>query len=191
MLWLLVTRRFRLFGLACASGLVVAGLLGLLDRLTWGDWFHSFIAYVDFNVLSGKSAAQFGALPWWYYLQRLVLAPWAGVGFVAWRAQRAQRAWLFVAAALGYFAVVSATAHKEDRFVYPTLVLLSIAGAPAFVAWASRTRSRWSTRSLLAGCLLGGAAFYVVPSPWEPLRKEQFQLEVKASRRRHWLRADE
>lgn len=182
MVWLLVTRRFRLFGLASASGLVVAGLLGLLDRLTWGDWFHSFIAYVDFNVLSGKSAAQFGALPWWYYLQRLVVAPWAGVGFFAWRAQREQRTWLFVAAALGYFAVISATAHKEDRFVYPTLALLSVAGVPAFVAWASRTRSRWSTRSLVAGCLLGGAAFYVVPSPWEPLRKEQFQLQVKASR---------
>ncbi len=182
MLFLLVTRRFRTFAWSTLGGLVVGGLLGWLDLVTWGDWFHSFKAYVNFNVLSGQAVAQFGKLPWWYYLQRLVIAPWAAVGFFLWRRAPATRVWLFVVAALGYFVIVSATPHKEDRFLYPTLVLLSVAGVPAFVAWVAERRGSNLVRALTAGVLVGGALFFVVQSPWEPLRKEQFQLELKASR---------
>jgi hypothetical protein len=156
--------------------------LGWLDLVTWGDWFHSFRAYVNFNVLSGQAVAQFGALPWWYYLQRIVFAPWALIGFVVWRQRPTERVWLFLVAALGYFAIVSSTPHKEDRFLYPTLVLLSIAGVPAFVGLVAQYRTSRVLQLWAAAALLGGAAFYVFPSPWEPQRKEQFQLEVKASR---------
>lgn len=182
MLWLLVTRRWRAFGWATLGGALVAVALGALDRATWGEWFHSFRAYVDFNVFSGKAAQQFGALPPWFYLQRLYLAPWAVLGLVLWRWDRPARAWLFVAAAVGYLLAISATTHKEDRFLYPTLVLLSVAGTPAFLAWFWRRRhEKGAPRVLAAVVAAAGIAFYVFPSPFAPQRKEQFQLERQAS----------
>jgi hypothetical protein len=88
---------------------------------------------------------------------------------------------IFIAAALGYLGIVSATAHKEDRFVYPTLVLLTVAGAPLFVAWAAES---WKgPRRLVAGLVAAsGVAFFVFPSPFDVQRKEQFQLVAKGSR---------
>jgi hypothetical protein len=183
MLWLLVTRRWRPFAFATAGGLLVAAGLGLLDKVTWGEWFHSFIHYVRFNVLSSSAAQQFGALPWWHYLQRLLVAPWAAVGFWCWRGAPAQRAGLSVAAGVGYLLAISATAHKEDRFVYPTLVLLVVAAAPAFASWALARWKAGGAGRLAAGALAAAQlAFFVFPSPFDVQRKEQFQLTVKASR---------
>lgn len=180
MLWLLVTRRWGAFGWATLTGLGVAVALGALDRLTWGEWWHSFIHYVRFNVVSSAAADTFGRLPPWYYLQRLYLAPWALLGFLAWRQRPGARAWLVVVAALGYLAAISATAHKEDRFVYPTLVLLTLAATPAFVAWAREAAAGW--RRWAAGlAVAGNLAFFIFDSPFAPRRKEQFQLAVKAS----------
>lgn len=184
MLWLLVTRRWRAFGWATLGGLAVALALGLLDRMTWGEWFHSFRTYVQFNVLSKGAAQQFGELPFWYYFQRLYLAPWAVIGLALWWKRLSTRGWLFVAAGAGYFVILSATAHKEDRFLYPTLVLLTIAGTPAFVQWALEAfaQKRAAARAAAVLLVLGNVAFFLAPSPFAPQRKEQFQLEVKASR---------
>jgi hypothetical protein len=183
MLWLLVTRRWGPLGWATLGGLSVGAGLGLLDFLTWGEWFHSFIHYVRFNVLSPDAARQFGATPWWSYLPRLLVAPFAVVGLGTWGKHREGRVGLFAAAALGYLGALSATAHKEDRFLYPTLVLLTVAAAPGFVAWA---KARWDAggggRALAGALALAGAAFFVAPTPFDVQRKEQFQLTVKASK---------
>ncbi|MFO0597322.1 MAG: mannosyltransferase [Myxococcaceae bacterium] len=177
MAWLLVERRWKTFGLAAAGGLVVALGLGALDRATWGEWFHSLIAYFQFNVSSGQSAAQFGALPWWTYFPRLLVAPFAVVGLVlgARRAKEGAVPWLFVAASFGYLAILSATAHKEDRFVYPALIMLTVAGAPAFVKWAMTPK--WRTLALVIAA--SQLAFFVFPSPFDVQRKEQFQLVAR------------
>lgn len=183
MLWLLVTRRWGPFGWATLGGLLVAAGLGLLDFVTWGEWFHSFVHYVRFNVLSPEAAQRFGATPWWSYLPKLLVAPFAVVGLGTWATRRDLRAGLFAAAGAGYLAAISATAHKEDRFVYPTLVLLTVAAAPGFVAWA---RARWAAggagRALAVALAGAGVAFFVVPTPFDVQRKEQFQLTVKASK---------
>lgn len=235
MLWLLIARRFRPFALATAGGLVVALGLGLLDKLTWGDWFHSFIHYARFNVVSGAAAAQFGEHPWWMYLPRLLIAPFAvgglllavrrdrwlkpaaagwvfaGVAAAAtvllgerFPALAAASPWLgllagaalgwlllergsprpsiFIAAGLGYLVILSAVAHKEDRFVYPALILLTVAGAPGFVSWASEAWARGPARRVAVGLVVAaGLLFFVLPSPFDVQRKEQFQLAVKAS----------
>ncbi|MGV3622258.1 MAG: mannosyltransferase [Archangium sp.] len=221
MVWLLVERRWKTFAIAAAGGLAVGGLLGALDFFTWGEWFHSFVHYVRFNVTSGSAAAQYGSSPFWAYVPRLLLAPFAvfGLGLVvrqrAWKqpvliavllgAAAAGLAWkqhwaapyvalvavaalavvlldragaqpsLFVAAAVGYALIVSATAHKEDRFLYPTLVLLSVAGAPAFAKWALEHRA-------VAGLIAAlGLLFFVAPTPFDVQRKEQFQLTRAAA----------
>lgn len=182
MLWLLATRRWRSFAFAAAGGLLVALGLGLLDRLTWGEWFHSLRAYLQFNVISGRAAQAFGASPWWWYLTRLAVAPWAVLGLFLWRWSKPARSWLFLVASLGYFAAISATAHKEERFLYPALVLLAIAGTPAFVAWAWRRRRALAARVLAPLTVAGGLLFFVLPSPFAPQRQAQFQLLRRASK---------
>jgi hypothetical protein len=104
------------------------------------------------------------------------------VGLLLWRWRPGERLWLPVVAGLGYLAAVSATAHKEDRFLYPTLILLTVAGTPAFVAHLAQAWARPATRALLAATLAAGSLFFVLPSGWAPQRQEQFQLEVEASR---------
>ncbi len=234
MLWLLLARRFRTFAFATAGGLAVALGLGLLDKLTWGEWFHSLIHYLRYNVTSGAAAASFGAQPWWSYLPRLLIAPFAVAGLVrgarrdrwlrptlgglvgaaalaavlvlfadrlpaglanvapvlgtiaggalAWLLleRRADRPSIFLAAGLGYLAIVSATAHKEDRFIYPTIVLLTVAGAPLFVAWAAAS---WqgARRVVAVALAAAGVGFFLFPSPFDVQRKEQFQLVAKGS----------
>jgi GPI mannosyltransferase 3 len=184
MLWLLWQRRWRDFGAAAGAGLLVALGLGWLDAATWGNWFHSFREYVDFNVLSGKSAQQFGASPWWFYLPFLGwLAPWAWPGLVAsWKLPR-PRAGILVFPALAYLAAISATAHKEQRFLYPALVLLAIAGTIGTLALLEKQLGLLARRGLLALCFTGLVVPYFFPNPaFDVQRPEQFRLEVKASR---------
>ncbi len=142
LVFLAATKRFRALAFCVAGGAVIALGLGVLDKVTWGSlpnarlggWWHSFQEYVDYNILKGKSAS-FGTSPWHYYLPR-VLAPVGLVGVVLWRWSQA-RVWLFVVPSLVYLVSVSATPHKEDRFLYPMLVLLCVAGAPAVAQLAA------------------------------------------------------
>ena len=183
MVWLLVTRRWKPFAFAALGGAVAAFGLGLLDRLTWGEWFHSLIHYLRFNLTSGAAAAAFGALPWWTYLPKLLLAPFALVGLVLSLRRDAPRPTLLIVSALGYVVILSATAHKEDRFLYPALVLLTVAGAPAFARWALEAWKRgkaWRAAAITVAA--AGLVYFVVPTPFDVQRKEQFQLVVKANR---------
>lgn len=182
MIWLLVARRWRPFAFAALGGAVAAFGLGLLDQLTWGEWFHSLIHYVRFNLVSGAAAAQFGAQPWWTYLPGLLLSPSAVVGLFLVVRRDPPRTTLFLAAALGYAAIISATAHKEARFLYPALILLTVAGTPAFVAWAADAWKRGTARRAAAITLgAAGLVYFGVPTPYDVQRKEQFQLVVKAN----------
>jgi hypothetical protein len=183
--FLAVTRRWRTLLLVIAGGAAMAFALGLLDRLTWGGWFHSLAQYVDFNLTSGKAAQGFGVGPWWAFIPRLTVAPFAAVGLWRWRVDRAARSWLFFAVAAGYFLTISAVPHKESRFVYPALVLLTIAGAPAFArfaldAWTGRRRGALAVAVLAAGP--GTASFYLVTTAFDLQQPELFALTMKAGR---------
>jgi hypothetical protein len=201
-------KRWRALAFCVAGGALVALGLGALDKVTWGSlpnarlggWWHSFQEYVDYNVISGKSAS-FGTSPWWYYLPRVV-APSGLVGVALWKWRPALRAWLFVIPALVYLISVSATPHKEDRFLYPMLVLLFVAGAPAMVELALSAFTAFETGvawmkglggKLVAGLTLLATALPVVlilaPLLWEetlrgfrPQRPELFRLTARASR---------
>jgi GPI mannosyltransferase 3 len=180
LLVLLGQRRWQDFAAVCLGGAVMAAALAALDFSTWG--FLSLQRYIDFNVTSGRAAAQFGASEWWWYGPRLLFAPWAVVGLLAWWKWREGRAWAFVIVALGYMAAISATAHKEARFLYPTLVLVTVAATPAAVRWLA---DGWrSAPRLLVGvaCLAATVALWAIPGPFTPERPEQFQLTVKAAR---------
>ncbi len=196
MLWLVLSRRFKAFALAAAGGLAVALALGLLDKVTWGatlpnarlgGWWHSALEYLDFNVLSGRSAQQFGAEPWPYYAQRLAVAPFAAVGLLAWWRDREARAWLLAVPAAAYAVAISLTPHKEARFLYPALVLLTVAGAPAFARFAWRSFAPGAaappqTKVLLGAVAAAGLFYFAVGTPFDVERKDQFQLEAIGGR---------
>ena len=185
LVWLVAARRWRTLGFTCLAGLGVALALGALDAATWGQPFHSLRAYVDFNVLSGQAAARFGASPPSFYVAPLLAAlplwSWAAVP-LGWRAWR-QRPGLSLPGwcAAVYVLALLATPHKEERFLYPGLVLFVLAAAPqvaGFVGGLGEAgASRVGALGLLATTLLAGARY-----PSEDLRADQFRAIVAATR---------
>ena len=166
----------------CLGGAGVALALGALDWATWGAPFHSLREYLDFNVFSGKAAAQFGAEPGWFYLPLLAwLAFWTSPGLILGLLRRAEGASLFAFCGVAYGVAISLTPHKEARFLYPGLVLLLVAAIPPWLGLLSRL-APVRARALLGVCVLAGLGILAFPSPWRPERPEQFRLVVAASR---------
>ncbi len=131
LLWLLFARRLRLAVVVCGASLLPILAFGIVDRLTWGGFFASFITYVKFNLIEG-GAAGFGTEPWgWYWTQLLHRLP-IGLPILGLLCVLGIRAsWPFVASALGLALLLSTQAHKEERFVmlFWPLVLIAAAGA--------------------------------------------------------------
>lgn len=136
LVWLLACRRWRALLLTLSGGAGVAVLLGALDAWSWGAPFHSLLAWTRFNVLSEGAVRAFGALPasfyppllfgfvpgWvWPFLVYGLLRPAPG-------RPRVGLALTMVAAALVSLLL---TPHKEERFLYPVVVLLVLEAAPA------------------------------------------------------------
>lgn len=201
LLVLAAQRRLRALGNVVLGGALVALLLGALDFASWGKPFHSLYAYLKFNLGSG-AADTFGRQPWSFYLLPLALgiAPWVWPALVrsAWQ-YRARPRWLpsplFLCSALGYLLSLAFTEHKEVRFLYPAIVLLSACAAPAWLCTAlwiasstARGRAHWQRAiagSLLALSLVSGGFVLTRNTRFEPHGSEQFQLFVKAVRHGH------
>ncbi|MBK7862980.1 MAG: mannosyltransferase [Archangiaceae bacterium] len=170
MVWLLARRRFRDFALAAAGGVIVAAGLGALDWATWGAPFHSLRAYLDFNVFSGKAAQQFGSDPFTVYLPYVaMLAPWAWAGFFK------RPSGVFIAAGLTYLAAICVTGHKEPRFIYPALVVLSAGSVGAALELITRRGL-----ALTALACVASLGFFFFDSQLKPERPEQFRLTARA-----------
>jgi hypothetical protein len=122
---LLVRRRFRELletGLVFAAG---ALFYGLVDRLTWGEWFHSAGTYLRFSLLEG-GAARWGTEPFWYYGSVM----WTSMGALAVvtiaLAVIGSRIAFDLALVIAVFVFAhSVTPHKEFRFMVPMLPLLA------------------------------------------------------------------
>jgi len=144
---------------------VLAGwalLLGLLDRLTWGGWFHSALAYWRYNWVQGKGAL-FGASPPGYYLRVL----WTSMPVVSAVMLPAVLLGLRRAPALGavvglFLAVHSAIPHKELRFILPVLpAAMALAGVGLAVA-AARVDRRIPVGLALLAALVSAARFHTL-----------------------------
>jgi GPI mannosyltransferase 3 len=82
-----------------------------------------------------------------------------------------------------YVAAVSATPHKEERFLYPALVLWVLAAAPAVASWLvtqarQATQLRWGTAALALATTVASVVAY----PPQDLRGDQFRAIVAATR---------
>lgn len=121
---LLGRRRWREAGITFGVLCVWAFVFGLVDKLTWGGWFHSAFKYIQFNVVEGK-ASGWGTAPFSYY------------GRVAWTAMQgpslvllltlplaARRAPGLVITSAVFIVLLGITPHKEFRFVLPVLPIL-------------------------------------------------------------------
>ncbi|RYZ35030.1 MAG: mannosyltransferase [Myxococcaceae bacterium] len=183
--WLLAARRWRLFAFACGGGAVVALGLGLLDWGTWGTPFHSFVAYLDYNVLSGKAAAAFGASPPDFYWQPLLKAvplwAWAALPLSLATLLRWRTLSLPLTCAAVYMAVLLATPHKEERFLYPALVLGLLAAASQ-VAASVMALQQPLPRGVLASFSLWLGFVNAQGYPSQDLRSDQFRAIVRATR---------
>lgn len=156
-----------------AARLIIApwALIGLLLTLREGRWRRPAIVAVLVGVGLAALAASLGPrVPEWVSpgLGLLTVAALAVLLLV----RDAERPTLLLASAIGYVLVLSATAHKEERFLYPALVMLTVAGSVPFVAWAVRTLNY----ALPVAAVIGTAFFFLVPTPFDPQRPEQFQL---------------
>lgn len=185
-LLVLAQRRWKDALAALGGGLVAAALLGAVDWATWGKPFHSFLAYLDYNVLSGQAAQAFGAEPGWYYLPLfgwLVLWAWPGLVFgVRPRAFESKPVWWLAFPAVAYAVAISLTAHKEARFLYPALVLLAVAAVPGWLSVLSRVQAPERRQLFLTASVLVALSVVAFESPFAPQRPQQFRLWVRASR---------
>lgn len=182
LVFLAARRRFSILRATMLGGLLMAFALGLLDRLTWGHWFHSLFEYLRFNIFTG-GASSFGLAPPSWYLTHLFVAPLGviALGLIEWRFHPILRSWLFVTAALVYFVAISATDHKEIRFLYPALVVSLVSVAPAVVHFVSSTRTWWRWGlGCLALALTG--ALYFMKTPYDVERSDLFRATVLAGR---------
>jgi hypothetical protein len=121
---------------------VCFALAGLLDALTWGVPFHSYLRNPHENLVNRRSFG-YGTEPFYGYLKSF-LRVWT-IGFVpllllfAWGARRHPLpAWLAALALLLH----SLIPHKEYRFVQPVIVLGMLVVAAASAELAERLALR-------------------------------------------------
>ncbi|MCK6509319.1 hypothetical protein L6R29_05030 [Myxococcota bacterium] len=114
----------------CAASSVVLLGVGALDAVTWGGWWHSYLAGVQFNVAHGV-ASGFGVEPYWYFLWGLGVASLGMIGVVLLLVLVLRPVWGWVVL-MGVLLVVvphSLIAHKEYRFVFTAIPLWLLLGA--------------------------------------------------------------
>ena len=181
--WLAACRRFRALLLALTGGAAVAVLLGALDFFTWGAPFHSLLAWTRFNVLSDGAAKAFGVEPPAFYLSLLVrLVPawvWPLGCYGLWRpASGRPRVGVALAMAAAALGALLATPHKEERFLYPVVVLLLVEAAPALGRLLQALPRAWAVG---VGALALVASVLALPTTVDA-RGDQFRALVRAAR---------
>jgi hypothetical protein len=158
---------------ALLTGLATPLLLcGVLDWVTWGWPFQSFVLSVYYNMVTGVAAAYFGVGSPLYY---------AGLGWFAWgpvgllivpcALWGGRRLPLLLLVAAVIYIVHSVIGHKEERFVSPALPLIMIlAGIGSVLAagWLGRRASSAPLRRALLPAVPVGwaiASFLLATAP--------------------------
>lgn len=149
-------REWRLVRDSLGVFLIWAVLFGLLDRLTWGGWFHSAIKYLSFNLLHMK-ASLFGTAPFIYYVQVLwtsmsILTVWLAVFSLL----AVRRAPGLLLVALAFFFLHSYIPHKEMRFLVPVLPLFCALVGVGLDA-VTRSSAAWVFRTLAIAVVISAA----------------------------------
>ena len=156
------TRRVNDVLLFCGAAAVPLLASGMLDAVTWHYPFESYWLNFRANVIDGKSAL-YGASPW-YALASMVgrVWSWGALVLVPFAVLGARRWPGLAASALLLFLMHSALAHKEYRFVYPSIalviVLASVGMAQAAAYLSKKTASPLVFSAALLATLFAGVS---------------------------------
>jgi Alg9-like mannosyltransferase family len=168
--WFLVHGRARrAFALGAGSGFVLVLALGVvLDRWGYGHWVYVPWRYLRSNLLEGRASA-FGRSPVWGYVTLFATKLWPPFGLLwlsvivlaAWRLPRHLLTWTV----LPFVVMHHAIAHKEARFLFPTLAVCTVLGGLLFAGGLAANapperRRRWGPT--LGAVLLGMNAIGIV-----------------------------
>ena len=177
---LVTFRQWRILLSATAGMTLVFALGRLVDRWGYGDWTLTPLAYFRVNIMESK-ASSFGVQPWWWYFRKVVsetpppvgvlalaLVPWAWV-----RARRHVLTWATVPFFVGHVVI----AHKELRFLFPTVPLVTALLVVTFQRFTVPLASlpRWG-RAVGLLLVLPNLA-YLVMNCVKPVRGEVLVLE--------------
>lgn len=156
-------RRWDCLGAAAGGIALWVFLYGLIDRLTWGGWFHSAIAYLRFNLVNGGASA-WGTAPFSFYVASLWTSMgWAAVVMGALALLAVRRAPGLFAVALTFLLLHSYEPHKELRFILPVLPLfcaLAGAGIDVLARFSSPPVSRACAAGLIVLSLFSFSHFH-------------------------------
>ena len=114
------------------SCIFAAYCFGLLDKLTWGGWWHTYYTSFNYNALKGV-AASFGTHPFYYYFLLLTYSS-AGLfypTFIYSILPKNFKKYLFLTTAITIIILIhSLFKHKEYRFIFTIipfwLILVSV-----------------------------------------------------------------
>lgn len=185
--WLLCCGPRRMILPMLAGSVLPILVFGVVDRITWGRYFHSFITYLEFNIVQGR-AADFGSAPLRWYVDKMLSRQPVGIFLLlAVALIGIRRTWPFVMGAIGMFVLVSVQAHKEERFMILIWPLLLIASGTLAGQWLQETRNTVRRyvrlRVLRAIAVLGGSAFVLWESfihvPGHDLRLSRSRLNAE------------
>jgi hypothetical protein len=153
--------RARLAAISAGLGAVLAAA-GSLDTLPLGYPFASIWRYVLYNSVYGVSST-FGVEAWPYYLQG-ELGLWGGAGatMLLLAAIGARRLPLPAIVAAVIFAVHSGIAHKEYRFIYPAVMLVTVLAAAGLAQMAGWGREWLTGRGMRSTTAAGVSAALAV-----------------------------
>jgi hypothetical protein len=157
LLWLwrgLDARRFLFLSL---GALLIVACSGVFDALTWDYPFEPIWLNIKFNLLQHGSQ-RFGTAPWWDYFYQMG-ANWGGTIaiFLPLAFLGGRRVPFVLVSAFVIVIVHSFIGHKEYRFIYPAILLFSIAAgigavdAVRFLTHGWKDGARNPARPLLAG----------------------------------------
>jgi hypothetical protein len=141
---------------------VWAVLFGLIDRLTWGSWFHSALAYWRYNWVQGRGEL-FGASPPGYYLHVVWTSmPAPAAVLLAGAVLAARRAPALLVVVALFLGVHMAIPHKELRFILPVLpAAMALAGVGLTVA-SERIGWRLPVGAALLAAVVSAAGFHAL-----------------------------
>lgn len=163
-------RARRALVLGVGSGLVLTLLFGVvLDRWGYGHWVNAPWNYLRVNLIEG-TAASFGRSPVWGFVTLLAAKLWPPFGLLwfavfvlaAWKLPRHLLTWTVLPFVLMHHAI----AHKEPRFMFPTLapslVLAGLLAGRAVRAAAAAGRFRRSGKTFGIALLVMNAVGVVI-----------------------------
>lgn len=163
--WFIFTRRGRTpteIIWAVGAGLASFSLFGVVDWITWGVPFVSYVRAIEVNILYGV-ASQFGVMPVYFYV---AVFPF-GVALIALAAVNWQRTKWFVVPAAIILIVHSMIGHKEPRFVFAIHVLTVTTIAIPLSDWTGNNAPRRPLALAICFCMIFmcAASFLRAPQP--------------------------